>query len=528
MTIDEYIERQTDLLRRICRTLENLCKLGEAKQPSDFRIWRKTNGQCEEQDLNAKGEMFDLLGILKTLSAPIVPTAVAPQLTTGGASKRLPRIELPTFSVEKLHYLKTSLTDEPSQLIKNIALTAENFPRAWETLVSRYENKRLLTDSHLATLFAIPRVTKKSSSELKSLHSNTCEALGALELLDGPEKLGDHIIVHMTIRKLDPASLEEWEKSVSEKLEPPTFAELKAFLIGRIHTLEAVEQAHAHNQIATSKPHSSQGRSNLQTTRSHTAQSKEQSCACCKAANSGTSQGQAAVAQPAVQNAPISDSASQVSNHSAQPTMIKRSPVLLATVQLIASNPETGERIIASALIDQGSESLFVTESLAQQLRLRRHQATIPIIGVGAHQSAVTRGIATLQLQSRAHTSFSCQVEALVLPRLTSYLPSFRLLVEDWPHLRGLNLADPSFAHPSQIDVILGADIYSNIIGQGVRRGAPGTPIAQETQFRWVLFGCVSAEAASPSYGAVQGFQCSLDHELLDLVQQFWKQEEVS
>ncbi|XP_046614185.1 uncharacterized protein LOC124302277 [Neodiprion virginianus] len=662
MSIEEHIERQNDYIWRISRAVDNLRKLGEAKitygqvksrlnasnsswnkfqenheKISEIKFAAKGDqldaikklsyfakdyyGLCEEHFLSGEGVMLDLLESLKPASAATAQAAAAPQdAPAGGSSRRLPRIELPTFAgsysewkpfhdlfssmvrensqlseVEKLHYLKTSVTDEPLQLIKNISLTAENFPRAWETLVSRYENKRLLTDSHLATLFAIPRVTKKSSSELKSLHSNTCEALGALELLDSPEKLEDHIIVHMTIRKLDPASLEECEKSVSEKLEPPTFAELKAFLIGRIHTLEAVEQAHAHNQIATSKPHSSQGRSNLQTTRSHTAQSNEQSCACCKgnhyiafcstfrdksldqrrevvsakklcfnclgphqqkdcrsnktcrvcngrhhsllhrnsssistAANSGTSQGQAAVAQPAVQNAPISNSASQVSNHSAQPTMIKRSPVLLATVQLIASNPETGERIIARALLDQGSESSFVTESLAQQLRLRRHQATIPIIGVGAHQSAVTRGIATLQLQSRAHTSFSCQVEALVLPRLTSYLPSFRLLVEDWPHLRGLNLADPSFAHPSQIDVILGADIYSNIIGQGVRRGAPGTPIAQETQFGWVLSGCVSEEAASPSYGAIQGFQCSLDHELLDLVQQFWKQEEVS
>ncbi|XP_046416256.1 uncharacterized protein LOC124177666 [Neodiprion fabricii] len=570
MSIEEHIERQNDYIWRISRAVDNLRKLGEAKitygqvksrlnalnsswnkfqenreKISEIKFAAKGDqldaikklsyfakdyyGLCEEHFLSGEGVMLDLLESLKPAPAATVQAAAAPQdAPAGGSSKRLPQ-------VEKLHYLKTSVTDEPLQLIKNISLTAENFPRAWETLVSRCENKRLLTDSHLATLFAIPRGTKKSSSELKSLHSNTCEALGAFELLDSPEKLGDHIIVHMTIRKLDPASLEKWEKSVSEKLEPPTFAELKAFLIGRIHTLEAVEQAHAHNQIAMSKPHSSQGRSNPQTTRSHTAQSKEQSCACCKgnhyiafSANSGTSQGQAAVVQPAVQNAPISNSASKVSNHSAQPTMIKRSPVLLATVQLIASNPETGERIIARALLDQGSESSFVTESLAQQLRLRRHQATIPIIGVGAHQSAVTHGIATLQLQSRAHTSFSCQVEALVLPRLTSYLPSFRLLVEDWPHLRGLNLADPSFAHPSQIDVILGADIYSNIIGQGVRRGAPGTPIAQETQFGWVLSGCVSAEAASPSYGAVQGFQCSLDHELLDLVQQFWKQEEVS
>ncbi|XP_046435238.1 uncharacterized protein LOC124187037 [Neodiprion fabricii] len=218
MTIDKYIERQTDLFRRICRTLENLRKLGEAKitlgqvqsrldalnsnwlkfqgmhdTVDQIRIAAKGDqldaikrlsyfakdyyGQCKEQYMNAKGEMLDVLESLKTLSAPIVPTAAAPQLITGGALKRLPRIELRTFSgnysdwksfhdlftsivrknsqlseVEKLHYLKTSLTDKPSQLIKNIALTAENFPQTWETLVSRYENKRLLTDSHLATL----------------------------------------------------------------------------------------------------------------------------------------------------------------------------------------------------------------------------------------------------------------------------------------------------------------------------------------------------------------------------------------
>ncbi|XP_015524537.1 uncharacterized protein LOC107227803 [Neodiprion lecontei] len=218
MTIDEYIERQTDLFRRICRTLENLRKLGEAKTTlgqvqsrldalnsnwlkfqgmhdtvDQIRIAAKGDqldaikrlsyfakdyhGQCKEQYMNAKGEMLDVLESLKTLSAPNVPTAAAPQLTTGGALKRLPHIELRTFSgnysdwksfhdlftsivrknsqlskVEKLHYLKTSLTDKPSQLIKNIALTTENFPQTWETLVSRYENKRLLTDSHLATL----------------------------------------------------------------------------------------------------------------------------------------------------------------------------------------------------------------------------------------------------------------------------------------------------------------------------------------------------------------------------------------
>ncbi|XP_046592949.1 uncharacterized protein LOC124293942 [Neodiprion lecontei] len=255
MSIEEHIERQNDYIWRISRAVENLRKLGEAKitygqvksrldalnsswnkfqenheKISEIKFAAKGDqldaikrlsyfakdhyGLCEEHFLSGEGVMLDLLESLKPAPAATAQAAAAPQdAPAGGSSKRLPRIELPTFAgsysewkpfhdlfssmvrensqlseVEKLHYLKTSVTDEPLQLIKNISLTAKNFPRAWETLVSRYENKRLLTDSHLATLFAIPRVTKKSSSELKSLHSNTCEALGALELLDSPEK----------------------------------------------------------------------------------------------------------------------------------------------------------------------------------------------------------------------------------------------------------------------------------------------------------------------------------------------------
>lgn len=83
---------------------------------------------------------------------------------------RLPRIDFPKFngspsdwlsfkdlfsslillnptltSVKKLQYLKTSLVGPASQLLKSTALTSDNFQKAWDALISFYENKRLLT-----------------------------------------------------------------------------------------------------------------------------------------------------------------------------------------------------------------------------------------------------------------------------------------------------------------------------------------------------------------------------------------------
>lgn len=66
----------------------------------------------------------------------------------------------------------------------------------------------------MSAIFAIPRVNKKSSTELKQRHSDTCEALGTLEELRSPVSTWDHIIVYMTLRKLDAESREEWEKEV--------------------------------------------------------------------------------------------------------------------------------------------------------------------------------------------------------------------------------------------------------------------------------------------------------------------------
>ncbi|KYQ55830.1 hypothetical protein ALC60_05260 [Trachymyrmex zeteki] len=145
-------------------------------------------------------------------------------------------------AVEKLHYLKMSLTGEPAQHLKNISITSENLKRSWEILVTRYDNKRVQIDAQLSALFAIRKLKTAGITEIKKLLGDVKEALDALETLECPVKSWDHMIVFVIVRKLDVESLKEWETTLGAKSTSPSFGELKQFLVGRVQTLESIER----------------------------------------------------------------------------------------------------------------------------------------------------------------------------------------------------------------------------------------------------------------------------------------------
>ncbi|XP_071055026.1 uncharacterized protein [Onthophagus taurus] len=153
---------------------------------------------CENEYLNAKAFMLDILdpspvpsaagsdrrslGDLPVENPPVtVNQTNPPHVGVKSGSRHLPQISLPIFDgnfanwtqyrdlffsmvnnnddiseVEKLQYLKMSLVKEPAQLLKNLLVKSANFQRAWNLLIERYENRRVLIDSHLPILF--PRI----------------------------------------------------------------------------------------------------------------------------------------------------------------------------------------------------------------------------------------------------------------------------------------------------------------------------------------------------------------------------------
>ena len=132
---------------------------------------------------------------LESLPAPAALSAPAIAASSNAnPAEQLPRINLPQFSsnfiestdsrnlfvslvtsnrtltnVERLHYLKTSMTGEAVHLLKNITTTGENFKRAWTILTARFEKKRLLISSHLNALTSLRAVITESAAEVKKL-----------------------------------------------------------------------------------------------------------------------------------------------------------------------------------------------------------------------------------------------------------------------------------------------------------------------------------------------------------------------
>lgn len=176
-------------------------------------------------------------------------------------------------------------------------------------------------------------------------------------------------------------------------------------------------------------------------------------------------------------------------------------------------------------LIDQGSELTFISENLVQRYKLKRKAASVPLREVGGTSIGRTKGIVSIYLLSKYDPSLSCSLDAYVLPRLMTELPQNDTNSQLWPHVKGLQLADPKFYQSGLIHIILGADAYGAIIMPGLARGDTSSPIAQQTIIGWVLSGQILSDR---SLSSSKIYHCSPDYELQELLTRFWKQEEYS
>lgn len=168
----------------------------------------------------------------------------------------------------------------------------------------------------------------------------------------------------------------------------------------------------------------------------------------------------------------------------------KKESALLATA-LVPVRSSNGHTTVLRALIDPGSQASFVSERATQLLKLKRKPAQGRVIGVGSTETNISHMV-QLEILSRHDEGFSLNINAYVLAgHLTSKLPSKTINAQPWPHLSKLNLADPEFFTPGKIDLLLGVEVYTEILKRDIIKGPPGTPTAQETTLGWILFGSV-------------------------------------
>ncbi|XP_033219546.1 uncharacterized protein LOC117174493 [Belonocnema kinseyi] len=191
-----------------------------------------------------------------------------------------------------------------------------------------------------------------------------------------------------------------------------------------------------------------------------------------------------------------------------------------------------GTPVRVRVMFDQGSEVSSITEAMAQLLGLAKCRERIALTGIGVSRAGTVRATTQVSLQSYSDTSFHLEIQALILSRLPSQLPS-RKPTDFNPALFGdIKLADPHWLEPDSIDIILGVDVNGQVLCSGLRRFPPKQSIAQDTVFGGVISGSLYSDAprrAAPTFSiTLKAMHCILDDGLQEMLQRFWAMEEVT
>ncbi|XP_076660479.1 uncharacterized protein LOC143363835 [Halictus rubicundus] len=469
--------------------------------------------------------------------------------------------------VSRLHYLGSCLKGAASDLVRNLPITEANFKIAWDLLTARFDNHRGLVNFHIQTLHSLPHVSTESASDLTSLRDKANTAIQALRNLGRPVDTWDDLLVFLIVARLDRSSRKAWELQLGASTDYPTYAELEKFLESRIRALDALQ------------PISKQAKRNVS---SHAATSNRLSCPLCKTEhrlNACTqfksktvsqrfdfvkgdrrclncfSQKHAVSACPSkyscqqcgrrhhsllhFDSTPNNSTVSQaspsssdqppfaqttVASHVSSPPVFATQRILLATAWVKVSSA-AGRSELVRALLDQGSATTLMTESLAQRLRVQRRRVSVSISGIG-NRETTARHAATIQISPTNGTGPTLSTTTLVLRSLTRYVPERCERTISWPHIRNLALADKKPMSSDPIQIIIGADLYGFILLDGLRTGSIHEPIAQNSIFGWFLSG-PAGSMTSTSSPVVPSYHCTPSDPLESELRRFWEIEEI-
>jgi hypothetical protein len=163
-----------------------------------------------------------------------------------------------------------------------------------------------------------------------------------------------------------------------------------------------------------------------------------------------------------------------------------RNHILLATAIVEVKN-KAGQYIPCRALLDSASQSHFITERCVQLLKLSRTQTHASIQGISNVNTAAHHNV-SIHLRSR-HSDWHTSLDCAILNNITSTTPSTKLDTTSCKLPKDIKLADEQFHQPGSIDLLIGADIFYEILRSGRCTRSSNLPVLQETVLGWKISG---------------------------------------
>lgn len=201
--------------------------------------------------------------------------------------------------------------------------------------------------------------------------------------------------------------------------------------------------------------------------------------------------------------------------------------VLINTALIYCYN-DNGEKFVLRAMIDQGSQATIISEHASQLLKMKKHRVDASIKAIGDINAGTATQFINLKFSAKKETNPKIiQTEAIIMPKISTKMPNkFIEKRQEWSHLSKLELADPKFNIPSKIDILLGNDVWNEIVLPGLRQGKSGSPVAQKTRLGWILGGKIHQTNSENEFSCFGTYinEDSIDEQL----KEFWEIEEVN
>lgn len=139
---------------------------------------------------------------------------------------------------QKMQFLKGKLRGEAEKLIQHLHISSDNYQTCWDILNQRYNNKKLIFNTHMNTLMSLPLMHQQTASNIKKVHDTTNECLNAIKNLGVDISTWDPMIVYLIAQKLDSDTYNDYIDSLPEPRDLPYLRDFLSYLEGKFIALE--------------------------------------------------------------------------------------------------------------------------------------------------------------------------------------------------------------------------------------------------------------------------------------------------
>lgn len=129
----------------------------------------------------------------------------------------------------------------------------------------------------------------------------------------------------------------------------------------------------------------------------------------------------------------------------------------------------------------------LMTESLAQRLNVKKVATELDIVGIGGHKTVV-KYKASLLVKYRVN-SYDFTSDFYIVKNISKYQPETSIQTENWSIPKNIVLADPIFSKSQKVDLLIGSEIFFDLLSIGQIKTGHNLPIIQKTLLGWVVAG---------------------------------------